>query len=66
MKNSDKAFMASFKDTHGQYDISDEKIIAFLQGDISLFTGYCDGYTQLADAYNLWGEAIYYMQGAKE
>jgi len=59
-----QAFMDSFKETHDQYDVSDEKIIAFLHGDTSLFTGYCSGYTQLADARNLWGDALNFAQKA--
>jgi hypothetical protein len=59
MTNSDIAFMESFKDTHDQYQISDEDIEAFLRGNDKSFGGY----TQLADAYNLWSDAITYMQG---
>jgi hypothetical protein len=62
MTNSDKAFMDSFKDTHDQYEISDENIEAFLHGTDESF----DGYTILADAYNLWNDAINYMQGANK
>ena len=57
-----QAFMDSFKDTHDQYGISDERIEAFLRGDLKL-TDYFDGYTQLADAYNLWSDALNYARG---
>jgi len=64
LTDEQKAFMASFKDTHGQYDISDKAIIAFLHGDTTHFTSCFDGYTQLADARNLWWDAINFAKGA--
>jgi hypothetical protein len=51
----DKAFMDSFKSTHGQYEIPDKNIVAFLTGSAQ---EYFEGYTQLADARNLWADAI--------
>jgi hypothetical protein len=53
-----QAFMDAFKDTHDQYGISDEDIEAFLRGNDKSF----DGYTQLADAYNLWSDALNYAR----
>lgn len=53
-----KAFIASFKETHGQYELSDEVIIAFLRGSSDYFIGY----TQLADARNLWGDALHFAR----
>ena len=60
LKDSDIAFMHSFKDTHGQYDIPDRYIVAFLTEGSE---DYFDGYTQLADAYNLWTDAITHATG---
>lgn len=54
-----KAFMKSFKETHDQYDLTDEVIIAFLHGSADYFIGY----TQLADARNLWGDALHFARG---
>lgn len=65
LDDSDKAFVASFKDTHGQYDITDEAIAAFMHGDVGYFNSVFDGYTQLADAYNLWGDALNFARRAK-
>ena len=59
MTACDKAFMDSFKSTHDQYQISDKDIVEFLTGDSQ---GYFDGYTQLADAQNLWADAIVYAR----
>lgn len=55
----EKAFMDSFKNTHGQYEISDKDILAFLTGNTDK---YFEGYTQLADARNLWADAIVYAR----
>jgi len=54
LTDDEKAFMCSFKETHGQYDIPDKTIIAYLAGSDNHFMGY----TQLADARNLWDAAI--------
>lgn len=64
LTDEQKAFMKSFKETHGQYDISDKAIIAFLHGDTKHFTSCFDGYTQLADARNLWWDAINFAKEA--
>lgn len=58
LTDEQKAFIASFKDTHGQYELSDEVIIAFLHGSADYFIGY----TQLADARNLWGDALHFAR----
>ena len=62
LTDSDKAFIASFKETHNQYDVLDEDIAGFL-----LFENkYFDGYTQVADAHNLWNDAIAFTERNKE
>jgi hypothetical protein len=61
LTDEQQAFMKSFKDTHGQYDIPDEVIVDFLNGHDESF----DGYTQLADAYNLWRDAINFAKEMK-
>lgn len=50
-----KAFMQSFNEQFNHYDISDEKITDFLLG---YNDDYFDGYTELADAYSLWTDAV--------
>ena len=61
LSDEDKAFMDAFNYTHEQYSISDEDIVGFLCGaDISF-----DGYTQVADAHNLWEYAISFARGEK-
>jgi hypothetical protein len=55
----DKAFMDSFKRTHAQYEIPDKDIEAFLTGNAH---DYFDGYTQLADAHNLWAGALQFAR----
>lgn len=65
LTDSDKAFVKSFKETHDQYEITDEAIDAFLRGDTQYFTSCFDGYTQLADAYNLWHDAINFAKEMK-
>lgn len=66
MTEEQKAFMDSFNETHDQYEIPDEAIVAFLHGDLSHFDGYCSGYTQLADARNLWGDALAFARKSNE
>jgi hypothetical protein len=63
LTDEQKAFIKSFKDTHDQYEIKDKAIVAFLHGDDSHFTSCFDGYTQLADARNLWWDAINFAKG---
>lgn len=58
LTDEEKAFIASFKDTHSQYEFTEEVIVAFLRGS----NAYFDGYTQLADARNLWADAIAYAR----
>ena len=55
MREEQKAFMESFKDTHDQYQITDNEITEYLQGSTR---EYFSGYTELADARNLWGDAL--------
>lgn len=62
LSDQDKAFMDSFNYTHEQYGISDENIIAFLTGNTN---EYYEGYTQLADAHNLWEHAIAFARSEK-
>ena len=57
-----KAFMRSFRDQFNQYDISDEQITDFLLG---YHDDYFDGYSELADAYNLWIDAVQFAQTLK-
>ena len=54
-----KAFMRSFNEQFNQYDISDEKITDFLLG---YNDDYFEGYSELADAYNLWTDAVRFAQ----
>ena len=56
------AFMRSFKEQFDHYDISDEQITDFLLG---YHDEYFDGYSQLADAYNLWSDALRYAKTLK-
>jgi hypothetical protein len=58
LTDEDKAFIESFKETHNQYDVTDEDIVGFLLGEDKYF----DGYTQVADAYNLWDDAIAFIE----
>ena len=55
MREEQKAFMESFKDTHDQYQITDDEITDYLQGNTR---EYFSGYTELADARNLWRDAL--------
>ena len=51
------AFISSFQHTHGQYDVTTSNIEMFLHGhEVECF----DGYTQVADARNLWNDAMNY------
>ena len=59
---SDKAFMRSFKEQFNQWDISDQQITDFLLG---YDEEYFDGYSELADAYNLWTDAVNFAQTLK-
>jgi hypothetical protein len=61
LSDEDKAFMDSFKETHDQYGIPDSDLIAFLNWEDISF----DGYTQVADARNLWRNAIAFARGEK-
>jgi hypothetical protein len=61
LTNEQQAFMDSFKETHNQYEVSDEDLIAFLCGT---HDEYFDVYTQVADAYNLWRDAIKFAKGS--
>lgn len=58
LTDEQKAFMESFKDTHDQYEIPDDVLESYLRGGDSYFDSYFDGYTQLADARNLWVDAL--------
>jgi hypothetical protein len=58
----DKAFMRSFNQQFNQYDISDKQITDFLLG---YQDDYFDGYSELADAYNLWSDAVRFAQTIK-
>jgi cobalamin biosynthesis Co2+ chelatase CbiK len=60
LTDEEKAFIASFKDTHSQYAFTEEVIVASLRGT----SEYFDGYTQLADARNLWKDAIAFARRA--
>jgi hypothetical protein len=55
LSDSDIAFMASFKDRCDQYDVTDQNILDYLYGNEC---GCFEGYTQLADAYNMWQDAL--------
>ena len=57
-----KAFMRSFKEQFNQYDVSDQQITDFLLGE---HDEYFDGYSELADAYNLWTDAVQFAQSIK-
>ena len=57
-----KAFMRSFKEQFNQYDVSDKQITDFLLG---YNDDYFDGYSELADAYNLWTDAVQFAQSIK-
>ena len=57
-----KAFMRSFKEQFNQYDVSDQQITDFLLG---YNDDYFDGYSELADAYNLWTDAVQFAQSIK-
>jgi hypothetical protein len=57
-----KAFMRSFKEQFNQYDVSDQQITDFLLG---YDEEYFDGYSELADAYNLWTDAVQFAQTIK-
>jgi hypothetical protein len=57
-----KAFMRSFKEQFNQYDVSDKQITDFLLG---YNDDYFDGYSELADAYNLWTDAVQFAQTIK-
>jgi hypothetical protein len=62
LTDEEMAFMASFKETHGQYELTDAMIISYL-----IEPGWCeyfDGCTQLADALNLWNDAIKFARRA--
>jgi hypothetical protein len=59
---SDKAFMRSFKEQYNQCDVSDKQITDFLLG---YHDEYFDGYSELADAYNLWTDAVNFAQTLK-
>jgi hypothetical protein len=61
LTDADKAFIKSFQETHNQYDVIDEDIEGFLLGE----DNYFEGYTQVADAYNLWGDAIAFTERCK-
>jgi hypothetical protein len=61
LSDEDKAFMDSFKETHDQYGVRDEDLIAFLNWEDISF----DGYTQVADARNLWRDALAFARGEK-
>lgn len=57
MNEEDKynvAFFVAFSEEMGQYDVSYKDFEEFLRGEDKYF----DGYTQLADAYNLWRTAV--------
>lgn len=55
LSDSDIAFMKSFKDRCNQYDVTDQNILDYLYGNDC---DYFEGYTQLADAYNMWQDAL--------
>jgi hypothetical protein len=57
-----KAFMRSFKEQYNQCDVSDQQITDFLLG---FHDDYFDGYSELADAYNLWTDAVQFAQTIK-
>jgi hypothetical protein len=57
-----KAFMRSFKEQYNQCDVSDKQITDFLLG---YHDEYFDGYSELADAYNLWTDAVNFAQTLK-
>lgn len=57
-----KAFMRSFKEQFNQYDVSDQQITDFLLG---YDEEYFDGYSELADAYNLWTDAVQFTNAIK-
>jgi hypothetical protein len=57
-----KAFMRSFKEQFNQYDVSDQQITDFL---LCYYDEYFDGYSELADAYNLWSDAVRFAQTIK-
>ena len=52
-----EAFIKSFQNTHGQYDVTTEDIEKFLHGYVD---ENFSGYTQVADARNLWNDAMNY------
>lgn len=54
LSDSDIAFMESFLNTHDQYNVPEKDLIGFLCGE----NQYFECYTQVADAYNLWGDAV--------
>ena len=58
-----QAFMDSFKETHDQYEVQDDVIEAYLRGEVNY---YFDGYTQLADARDLWGDALKFARKENE
>ena len=57
-----KAFMRSFKEQFNQCDVSDKQITDFL---LDFHDEYFDGYSELADAYNLWTDAVRFAQTLK-
>jgi hypothetical protein len=60
LTDEEKAFIAAFKETHSQYAFTEEVIVSSLRGT----SDYFDGYTQLADARNLWAEALQFARRA--
>jgi len=56
LTENDSKFFKSFKSNMSQYEISLTQFIAFLNDDISDTPMH--EYTALADAYNLWCDAI--------
>jgi len=56
MTKNDARFFNSFTANMSQYEISEKQFIAFLNDDISDTPMH--EYTALADAYNLWCDAI--------
>ena len=56
LTENDSKFFKSFKSNMSQYEITLTQFIAFLNDDISDTPMH--EYTALADAYNLWNDAI--------
>ena len=59
MNEKDKfnlAFFKAFDEEMGQYDVTLEQFVAYLEDRWD--SNGSNGYTQLADAYNLWGTAV--------